>query len=546
MLRKRTMTVMGDGGFWHNGLTSGIANAVFNKNDGILVIMKNGYSSATGMQVIPFTSGNGATAPRHRTWSARSPAWASIGCAPSAPTWSATMLATLRKAMTHRREGPEGHHRRGRMPAGTAAPRAPADAARRSSAGKRVVRARFGVDEEVCTGDHSCIRLSGCPSLTVKDNPDPLRRDPVAHVIDGCVGCGLCGEVARRRGPLPVLLSSRHRAQRDLVGPLAGEGAERGVIGWRERRSGGREALAGTTAAPFGTTRNEAHHGPDRGPGRRGRRLLTDWIIPAAHSQGLGVQATQIPGVAQRTGATTYYLEVIPKRPRARLVLALNPAIGEVDVALATELLEAGRMIFNGFVSPDRTTLIASTHRVLAIARARGNGRRQLRCRPPAARRGRNAAGRRSCSTWTRRRRKAAGVINAVLLGALAGSGKLPIPDSAFELAIFGEGGKAVDTNLAAFAFGRGHARGELEQAVREHRNRQTAAQGARGFDRTRPHELPGGKPSTWSRRATAASPPIRTAATPRCLLDRRPALDAATSCARWRATSRCACRTRT
>lgn len=68
--------------------------------------------------------------------------------------------------------------------------------AKRLAAGKRVVRTRFGVDDEVCTGDHSCIRLSGCPSLTVKDNPDPLRQDPVAHVNNDCVGCGLCGEVA--------------------------------------------------------------------------------------------------------------------------------------------------------------------------------------------------------------------------------------------------------------------------------------------------------------------------------------------------------------
>jgi len=63
-------------------------------------------------------------------------------------------------------------------------------------AGRRVVRTRFGIDDEVCTGDHSCIRLSGCPSLVVKPSPDPLRSDPVAHVNNGCVGCGLCGEVA--------------------------------------------------------------------------------------------------------------------------------------------------------------------------------------------------------------------------------------------------------------------------------------------------------------------------------------------------------------
>ncbi len=62
--------------------------------------------------------------------------------------------------------------------------------------GERLIRTRFGVDDDVCTGDHSCIRLSGCPSLTIKPNPDPLRKDPVAHVDNGCVGCGLCGETA--------------------------------------------------------------------------------------------------------------------------------------------------------------------------------------------------------------------------------------------------------------------------------------------------------------------------------------------------------------
>src|SRR5207344_86166 len=209
--------------------------------------------------------------------------------------------------------------------------------------------------------------------------------------------------------------------------------------------------------------------------GGDGGGVLCDWIVAAAQSQGLGVQATQIPGVAQRTGATTYYLEVMPAAgPQS--VLALNPAIGEVDVALATELLEAGRMIFNGFVTPERTTLIASTHRVLAIGErtAMGDGSfdvgRLLR-----------ALKERSKSQilfdMDQAAEESGGVINAVLLGALAGSGRLPIPDAAFEAAIR-HAGKSVDSNLAAFAFGRGHARGELEQAVREHRKRQAAGQG--------------------------------------------------------------------
>ncbi|HZQ00949.1 MAG TPA: indolepyruvate oxidoreductase subunit beta family protein [Reyranella sp.] len=210
--------------------------------------------------------------------------------------------------------------------------------------------------------------------------------------------------------------------------------------------------------------------------GGDGGGVLCDWIIHAAHSQGLAVQATQIPGVAQRTGATTYYLEVMPGVGPQPPVLALNPAIGEVDVALATELLEAGRMIFNGFVTPDRTTLIASTHRVLAISErsAMGEGSfdvgRLLRAVKERSKE-------QILFDMDQAAEESGGVINAVLLGALAGSNKLPIPDSAFEAAIR-EGGKAVDTNLAAFAFGRGHARGELEQTVREHRKRAAAARG--------------------------------------------------------------------
>ena len=210
--------------------------------------------------------------------------------------------------------------------------------------------------------------------------------------------------------------------------------------------------------------------------GGDGGGVLCDWIIAAAHSQGLGVQATQIPGVAQRPGATTYYLEVMPGRGPREAVLALNPAIGEVDIALATELLEAGRMIFNGFVTPDRTTLIASTHRVLSIGEraAMGDGSFDVGRLLRAVKERSKAQ---ILFDMEQTAEESGGVINAVLLGALAGSGKLPIPDTAFEAAIR-EGGKAVDANLAAFAFGRGHARGELEQAVREHRKRQAAAQG--------------------------------------------------------------------
>lgn len=211
--------------------------------------------------------------------------------------------------------------------------------------------------------------------------------------------------------------------------------------------------------------------------GGDGGGVLCDWIVAAAHAQGLAVQATQIPGVAQRTGATTYYLEVATARGPQLAVMALNPAIGEVDVALATELLEAGRMIFNGFVTPDRTTLIASTHRVLAISErsAMADGSfdvgRLLRAVKERSKE-------QILFDMDQAAEESGGVINAVLLGALAGSDRLPIADTAFEAAIR-EGGKAVDTNLAAFAFGRGHARGELAQTVCEHRKRAAAMEGA-------------------------------------------------------------------
>ncbi len=93
--------------------------------------------------------------------------------------------------------------------------------------GERVVRERFGVDADTCTGDHSCIRLSGCPSLTIAPNPDPLRREPITKVINSCVGCGLCGEVSPRRGAVPLVLPRLAHHQPDRLGPPQGARARR-------------------------------------------------------------------------------------------------------------------------------------------------------------------------------------------------------------------------------------------------------------------------------------------------------------------------------
>jgi len=197
--------------------------------------------------------------------------------------------------------------------------------------------------------------------------------------------------------------------------------------------------------------------------GGDGGGVLCDWIAAAVETQGLRAQVTQIPGVAQRTGATTYYIEVM-REARDGTVLALNPAIGEVDIALATELLEAARMMANGFVTPDRTTLIGSTHRILAISErvSMGDGRFDVGRLLQAAAEQTRA---RLLFDMSQIAEETGGALNAVLLGALAGSGALPVPAERFAEAIRAEG-KSVDSNLAAFRAGERVAKGELQQAA--------------------------------------------------------------------------------
>ncbi|HSH07264.1 MAG TPA: indolepyruvate ferredoxin oxidoreductase subunit alpha [Burkholderiales bacterium] len=208
MFGKRTVTVMGDGGFWHNGLTSGVANAVFNRDDGILVIMKNGYSSATGTQELP-------SSPQHSSAKAddmaieRALAGVGVKWLRSVHSYHVSdMKKTLAEAMTTKYKGLKVIVAEGECQLERQRRIRPANA-KALGAGERLVRVKYGVDEDTCTGDHSCIRLSGCPTLTIKDNPDALRRDPVATVIEGCVGCGLCGENAHAA----VLCPSFYRAE---------------------------------------------------------------------------------------------------------------------------------------------------------------------------------------------------------------------------------------------------------------------------------------------------------------------------------------------
>jgi indolepyruvate ferredoxin oxidoreductase alpha subunit len=204
---KRSISVMGDGGFWHNGLTSGIGNSVFNQHDSVTVIVDNGYAAATGGQYIP----SSRTEAKHRK--ANNPierAVRGVGV-----EWVRTVqtykmqqgIDALREALTTAYKGPKVIIAEGECQLNRTRRVAPV-LRQMVKEGKRVVRQRFGIDPDVCTGDHSCIRLSGCPSLTIKSNPDPLRRDPVAHVDNSCVGCGVCGEVAHAA----VLCPSFYRA----------------------------------------------------------------------------------------------------------------------------------------------------------------------------------------------------------------------------------------------------------------------------------------------------------------------------------------------
>ncbi len=199
---QRVVTVMGDGGFWHNGLSTGVANAIFRNDDSVLIIMENGYTSATGTQNIPSTPG--LTARQGRSISIEGTLRGmGVEWLERVDNYAVSNVAeVLRRAMTTPQAGLKVIIADGECMLERQRRLRPLNAALLAG-GERVVRTRFGVDAEVCTGDRSCIRLSGCPSLTLKEHPDPLRNEPVTTVNNGCVGCGLCGEVAQAAALCP-------------------------------------------------------------------------------------------------------------------------------------------------------------------------------------------------------------------------------------------------------------------------------------------------------------------------------------------------------
>ncbi len=211
-LQPRVLSLMGDGGFWHNGLLTGVQSALFNGDDAVLVIFKNGYTSATGTQDIVSTPSEQAK--QAATDKAQSLAhtnttieqtlkglgvkWLRTVSSYSVAQMNATLLEAFHTPFKGLKvivaEGECQLERQRRLKPWQA---------QQLAQGERVSRVKFGIDEDVCSGDHACMRLSGCPSLTLKDNPDPLKTDPVATVLDTCVGCGLCGENAHAAALCP-------------------------------------------------------------------------------------------------------------------------------------------------------------------------------------------------------------------------------------------------------------------------------------------------------------------------------------------------------
>jgi len=196
--------------------------------------------------------------------------------------------------------------------------------------------------------------------------------------------------------------------------------------------------------------------------GGQGGGVIADWIVELAERNGWYAQSTSVPGVAQRTGATIYYIEMVPEGVGTP-VLSLMPAPGDVDIVLAAELMEAGRAMQRGFVTPDRTTLIASTHRTLAVIEktAPGSGIADPR---PVLDAARGSAKRFLAADLDRLAAESRSHISASLFGALAGADVLPFARDAYEATI-AVGGKGAAASLKAFAAGfeamrRPHAEG--------------------------------------------------------------------------------------
>jgi len=232
---RRAVSFLGDGGFWHNGLSSSIGNMVFNRSDSVAVIVDNYYSAATGGQDVLSSRADNPTKATNNPISKALEGAGVKWIRQIDHTYDVgRMRDTIREALTTDYDGPKvivaasecmlNRQRREKPQKNTAI-----------AEGRRIQTPRFGIDEDICTGDHACIRLSGCPSLSLRRLDDPLRDDPVASIDQTCVGCGNCGEVA----DAAVLCPSFYRA--DLVHnpgwvEARADRWRRAVIGWLQHR----------------------------------------------------------------------------------------------------------------------------------------------------------------------------------------------------------------------------------------------------------------------------------------------------------------------
>lgn len=233
--KRRSISFIGDGGFWHNGLTSSIGNAVYNRNDGVIVVVDNHYSAATGGQDLMSSRADNASKSTNHPITEAIKGVGVKWVRQIDRTYDVTkMAATLKEALTTTETGPKVIVASSECMLNRQRRERPLQA-KAISGGARVVKPRFGVDEDICTGDHACMRLSGCPSLSVKKLDDPLRDDPVAHIDQSCVGCGNCGEVA----VAAKLCPSFYRADR-VHNPTGFDrflaGLRGRVIGWMQAR----------------------------------------------------------------------------------------------------------------------------------------------------------------------------------------------------------------------------------------------------------------------------------------------------------------------
>src|SRR5262245_47491356 len=345
----------------------------------------------------------------------------------------------------HRRARPQGDHRRRRVPARAPTPRA--RRGRREAQAGRARRARSLRRRRRDLYRRSFLHPAlGVPVAHGQAQSRPVAQRPGRDGDRELRRLRLVRRGGARRGAVPVVLSRRDHPQSQLVGPRAASPAP------------DRDRLV--DANPY---RGAGMSLPQPKPitiliaalGGEGGGVLTDWIVAATAQQGFPVQSTSIPGVAQRTGATTYYIELVPVSASelpGRPVLALAPGIGDVDIVLASELLEAGRTIASGFVTRDRTLMIASTARSYLVVEkmAMGDGRYDDARLTKAIKEHTQAHLLIDIAALAE---KSGAMINAVMLGIIAGCGRLPIPAEAFEAAIRADG-KAVEANLKGFRAG--------------------------------------------------------------------------------------------